>query len=178
MKTNIALIGFMGTGKTAVGQALAKKLEMDFVELDAVISLEAKKPIPQIFEEGGEVAFRELEMQAVKQAAQEMRVVVACGGGVVLNWINIERLQQNAVVVCLTASPKATLKRVSREVGQRPLLEVEDPLTRIREMIRFRAPFYARAADITVNTTTKGIDSVLEEIIERLRKDENFDWPK
>ena len=178
MKTNVAIIGFMGAGKTAVGQALAKKLKMNFIELDAIIALKAKKSIPQIFEQGGEIEFRELEMKEVKEVARERRVVIACGGGAVLNWINVERLKQTAVIVRLTASPVATLKRVSREVGQRPLLDVDDPLSRIREMIRFREPFYARAADITVKTTRITVDAVVEKIVANLREDASFDWPE
>ncbi len=178
MKTNVALIGFMGTGKTAVGQTLAGKLGLKFIETDALVSAHAGQSIPMIFQEGGEIAFREAEIQAVHEAARERRAVIACGGGVVLNWINIDRLRETAVVVRLTAAPAVTLKRVSREVGRRPLLEVGEPLARIREMMRFREPFYRRAADVTVNTSRLGVTAVADAIIARLEEDAGFDWPK
>ena len=178
MKTNIALIGFMGTGKTAVGQVLAKRLNMAFIEMDSLISSKAGKTIPQIFEEDGEIGFRELEIEIAKRASAEQHAVIACGGGAVLNWINIERLRETSVIVLLTASPAETMKRVSKEVGQRPLLEGQDPLTRIREMLKSRQPFYQRAADITVNTSRRTIASVADAIIKELKEDASFDWPE
>ena len=96
MKTNIALIGFMCTGKTVVGRELAAKLNMRFVDLDTVIEQKAGRPIPEIFKEHGEVAFREMEIAAVKEIALEHNHVIACGGGTPLNWINIERLRENS----------------------------------------------------------------------------------
>src|ERR1035437_3779739 len=111
MKSNIALIGFMGTGKTAVGKLLAARLNKKFIELDDLIVQAAGKPITQIFEQDGEIAFRELEIAVVKQVAQRKRQVIACGGGIVLNRINIDRLKENGVVVLLTATPSVILKR-------------------------------------------------------------------
>jgi shikimate kinase len=169
MKTNIALIGYMGTGKTVVGQLLAEKLGMKFIELDWLIEQEAKKPIPDIFREDGEIAFRELEIEATKKIAQEKHCVVACGGGLVLNKINIDRLREGARIVYLTASPRTILKRVSGQAGQRPLLEVENQLKTINEMLKYRKPFYERAADITINTSKLNVEAVAEHIIEKLK---------
>jgi len=176
MKTNIALIGYMGTGKTAVGQVLAKKLGMRFIELDWLIEKEAGKSIPEIFREDGEIAFRELEIEATKKIAREKHCVIACGGGIVLNKINIDRLREGARVVYLTASPRVILKRVAREKGQRPLLEVKNQLKTISEMLKFRKPYYERAADITINTSKLDIDAVAEQIIEKLKEDESFNF--
>ncbi len=167
---NIALIGFMGTGKTAVGQLLAKKLKMAFFELDSLIEEKAGKSIPEIFQQDGEIAFRELEIEVTREVARKQGAVVACGGGIVLNKINIDRLRQGAVIVHLTATPAAILKRVAREAGQRPLLEVENPMLAIRELLKFRKPFYERAADITINTSKLDIEAVAEQIIERLKE--------
>ena len=178
MKTNDALIGFMGTGKTAVGQLLARKLGLKFIETDALVSSGAGQTIPRIFQEGGEIAFREAEIRAVRDAARERQTVIACGGGAVLNWINIERLRETSIIVRLTAGPAVTLKRVSRAVGQRPLLEVAEPLTRIREMLKFREPFYQRAADVTVNTSKLDVSDVTDVIMVKLKEDASFDWPK
>ena len=85
MKSNIALIGFMGTGKTAVGRVLADRLSMQFIELDAIIEQRAGKTIPEIFVQDGEIAFRELEIEATRDVAEKENTVVACGGGVVLS---------------------------------------------------------------------------------------------
>ena len=175
METNIALIGFMGTGKTAVGQLLAKKLGSRFFELDLLIEQKAGKSIPDIFQQDGEVAFRELEIEVTKEISKDKNLVIACGGGIVLNKINIDRLRQQSRIVYLTASPRVILKRVANEEGQRPLLEVDNPTLTIREMLSFRKPFYERAADITINTSRLDIDAVAGQIISKLKEDESFD---
>ncbi len=174
MKANIALIGFMGTGKTAVGQLLAKKLGRKFIELDLFIEQKAGKSIPDIFQKDGEIAFRELEIGVTKEVSGEKNSVIACGGGLVLNKINIDRLREGARIVYLTASPRVILKRVSREAGQRPLLEVDNPTLTIKELLKFRKPFYERAADITIDTSKLDINAVAEQIIEKLKEDESF----
>jgi shikimate kinase len=164
----------MGTGKTAVGRALAKKLGKCFIELDPLIEQKAGKTIPEIFREDGEIAFRELEIIVTKEAVVKKDSVIACGGGVVLNKINIDRLKKEAVIVYLTASPKVILKRTSHDDEERPLLKVADPTQTIRELSRFRKPFYERAADISINTSKLSIDSVVAQIITRLKEYEGF----
>ena len=168
----------MGTGKTAVGQALAKMLGMKFIELDRLIEEQAGKKIAEIFRTQDETAFRELEIEAAKRVAMEEHSVIAGGGGIVLNKINIDRLRQNAVMVYLTASPKTILKRVAGQKGQRPLLAVDDQLKTITDMLKFRKPFYERSADITVNTTRLSIDAAAEEIIRKLKQNESFNFKK
>ena len=176
MKTNIALIGFMGVGKTAVGEALAKKLKRKFVELDLLIEQKAGKPIPEIFQQDGEVAFRELEIEVTKEITREKHLVIACGGGVVLNKINIDRLREESRIVYLTASPRVILKRISGEGGERPLLKGDNPSSTIQGLLKFRKPFYERAADIKIDTSKLDIDSVVEQIISRLKEDESFNF--
>jgi len=170
VKTSIALIGFMGTGKTAVGKALAEKLGKEFFELDPLIEKKAGKTIPAIFKEDGEIAFREFEIEAIKEVSKERNAVIACGGGVVLNKINIDRLKREAVIVCLTASPRVILRRTSRDAEERPLLTVANPALTIKELLRFRRPFYERAADTTVNTSRLDIDSVVTQIIAKIKE--------
>ena len=121
MKTNVALIGFMGTGKSAVGRALADRLSRGFVELDGLIEGAAGKSIPDIFSQDGEIAFRELEIEVTKRAARCRNRVIACGGGLVLNKINVDRLRETSRIVHLTASPGAILRRTAAEPGERPL---------------------------------------------------------
>ncbi|MCK5434031.1 MAG: shikimate kinase [Dehalococcoidales bacterium] len=176
MKTNIALIGFMGVGKTAVGKALAKKLNRKFAELDLLIERKAGKPIPEIFQQDGELTFRELEIDVTKEIAREKYLVIACGGGVVLNKINIDRLKEESRIVCLTASPRVILERVSGEPWGRPLLKVDNPSSAIQGLLRFREPFYEISADIKIDTSKLDIDSVAEQIISRLKEDESFNF--
>jgi len=176
MKTNIALIGFMGVGKTAVGKALAKKLNRKFAELDLLIERKAGKSIPEIFQQDGEVAFRELEIEVTREIAREKYLVIACGGGVVLNKINIDRLREESRIVYLTASPGIILKRISGEGGERPLLKGDNPSSTIQGLLRFRKPFYERATDIKIDTSKLDIESVAEQIISRLKEDESFNF--
>jgi len=164
----------MGTGKTVVGKLLAEKLGRRFVELDLLIEQRAGKSIPDIFQQDGEIVFRALEIEVTKEVARDKNLVIACGGGVVLNRINIDRLRENARMVYLTASPNVILKRVASEAGQRPLLEVDNPALTVGEMLSFRKPFYERAADITIDTSRLDISAVAEQIIGKLREDEGF----
>ncbi len=174
MKTSIALIGFMGVGKTAVGKAVAERLNKEFIELDALIEQKAGKTIPEIFRQDGEIRFRELEIEAVKEVAGRENVVIACGGGVVLNRINIERLRKGCLIVYLTASPGVILQRISGDNSERPLVNSGDKASRIRELLRFRQPFYQRAADITINTSRLRVSSVVDKIIDRVKQDAGF----
>jgi len=175
MKNNIVLTGFMGTGKTAVGQALAKRLNRQFIEVDSKIEQMAGKSISDIFKDSGEIYFRELEIGAIKQAAAGKKQVIACGGGVVLNTINIDRLRETGVIINLVASPQIILKRTSGNAGSRPLLNIQQPAERIRELLKFRKPFYDRAADLIINTSKLNIDAVADKIIDRLRNYAGFD---
>jgi len=175
MKTNVALIGFMGSGKSAVGKALAERLGREFVEMDTLIEEKAQKSIPDVFRDDGEIAFRELEIEVTREVAEGANRVIACGGGVVLNWINIDRLKQSGRILYLGVSPAAVLARTSREQGQRPLLDVPDPAARVRELLRFRGPFYRRAADSVVDTSRRSVDQVADLIVRRLKRDEGFD---
>jgi len=174
MKSNVALIGFMGVGKTVVGKALARKLNWEFIELDSLIEQKAGKPIAEIFQQDGEIVFRGLEIEVTKEIAREKNLVIACGGGIVLNKINIDRLKEEGIIVYLTASPRVILKRVSSEEGQRPLLEIDNPTLTIRELLRFRKPFYERAADIKIDTSKLNVDEVVKKLIEKMKRDEGF----
>ena len=174
MKTGIALIGFMGTGKTAVGQVLAEKLHREFVEMDSLIEQKAGKSIPEIFRQDGEVRFRELEIEVTREVAEKKNAVIACGGGIVLNKINIDRLKKECIIVYLTASPGVILRRTAGDASVRPVLEASDKAGHIKELLRFREPFYERAAGIKINTSKLGISSVAEQIIERVKEYDSF----
>jgi shikimate kinase len=175
MKTGIALIGFMGTGKTVVGRLLAKKLNKSFVEMDAEIEKKAGKPVAVIFREDGEAGFRKMEADMTVYVSTLKNTVIACGGGIVLNKANIFRLKQEYVIVCLSATPGEILKRVSAEAGTRPLLNVPDPKKTIQELLSARRPLYEQAADIAVDTSGLDPAGVVQKIIDALGKYESQD---
>jgi shikimate kinase len=171
MKTGIALIGFMGTGKTTVGRILAAKLGKAFVELDAEIEKTAGKSVADIFRDDGEAHFRELEKKVTKTFTGKKNIVIACGGGIVLDEKNIFRLQQECVIVCLSASLSEIMMRTSGD--KRPLLNVADKEKRIQELLESRSPLYQKAAEITINTSGSDAPGVVQKILNALDKYEN-----
>jgi shikimate kinase len=173
MKTNIALIGFMGTGKTVVGKMLADKIGKAFIELDTEIEKEAGKTIADIFREDGEGHFRELETLVTEKYCARKNVVIACGGGIVLNNINIFRLKHECVIVCLSAALPDILNRVAGD--KRPLLNVPDREKRITELLESRRPLYKQSADITIDTSGIDAPGVVKKILNALDKYENHD---
>ena len=162
MRPNIVLIGFMGTGKTAVGEVVASRLGRPFLDTDALIEGLAGRPIPRIFAEDGEAAFRRLEAQAVAAASARGGSVIATGGGVVLSDENMNRLRQNGLIVALLADPQSILARVGGG-GDRPLLGA-DPEGSVRRLLNERAPLY-RAADLIVETSALSVDAVAERVL-------------
>jgi len=151
VRHNVVLIGFMGTGKTALGRALASRLGRPFVDTDVLIEERAGRPIPRIFAEDGEAAFRRLEAEVVAAVGNAQGSVIATGGGVVLNPENMAHLRRGGVIVALRAAPAAILARVGRGTG-RPLLGA-DPEESVRRLLDERGPLYDDA-DLVVDTST------------------------
>lgn len=170
MKSNIALIGFMAVGKSAVGELLAQKTGKAFVELDALIERKAGKPINRIFREDGEIAFREYEIEVIKEIYPRKNLVLACGGGVVLNKINIDRLKQQAVLVWLSAGVQSILERLKTSGETRPLISGKNRETAVRSLLEFRQPYYERAADFQVDTSGQSVVQVAEQILSKLKE--------
>ena len=154
---------------------LAEKLGRRFIELDEEIAGKAGKSIPDIFRQDGEIRFRELEIEAVKKIAGKKNAVIACGGGAVLNSINVFRLKQECVIVCLTAPPEVIIQRTSADKDGRPLLSGTDREERVKELLEYRRPFYQRAADITVDTSGADVPGVVGKIIGALNGYESHD---
>jgi shikimate kinase len=163
---NIILTGFMGTGKTAVGRRLSRLLNMKLIDVDTEIGKAQKMAINEIFRNFGEPKFREIETGMIKKLSRNKNVIISTGGGAVLRQENIDTLRENGVIVCLMAIPETILKRTSHN-SNRPLLQVEDPFGKIKELLNFRKPFYEKA-DIMIDTEGKTPLQIAEEIIEKL----------
>jgi shikimate kinase len=174
MKTNVALVGFMASGKTVVARRLARRLGKKLVELDALIEQRASKTVARIFAEDGETAFREWEIALVKEVATGRDQVIATGGGVVLNKINIDRLRQGSIIVYLEALSPAILRRTQSSATVRPLLAGEDKATTIEKMLLLRQPYYDQAADIRLDTSLMTVDAVADQIVKLLKQYEDF----
>lgn len=167
-KDSIALIGFMATGKSTIGKSLINRLgnEYTFIETDQIIIEMVGKSIPKIFAEDGEAKFRAYEAEACKRAAQLKKSVISCGGGVVLNEANIEVLKRTCFIVLLKATPEEIYSRVISEGKEnRPILDKEDPFKEIKIVLKFREPFYNASAEIIIDTTSKSINAIVEEIL-------------
>lgn len=164
---NLALVGFMGTGKSAVGQLAAAQLHFRFVDTDDLIEKRAGKSISAVFAEEGEARFREYERAIVEELATCNKTVIATGGGLVANDENLASLKTHALVVCLWASPDTIWQRI-RNQSHRPLLRAPDPAARIRELLAEREPFYRRA-DVLLNTERRSIKEVAHQVIHQFR---------
>ncbi len=160
---NITLVGFMGTGKTTAGRILARRLGYRFIDVDEEIEREQGVSISHIFSELGEGYFRMLERGKINELSRRPGLVISAGGGAVIDERNIEAIKTGGVIVCLTATPDAVMKRVGNSAG-RPLLNVPDPMSRIIELMAAREQFY-RKADFTIDTTAMTPKDVAEEII-------------
>jgi shikimate kinase len=168
MDMNIYLVGFMGTGKSAVGKELAKRKKLQFVDLDELIELKEKRLISDIFAKEGEPYFRIVEKRTLAEVSMEKKFVVACGGGIVLNNDNMKTMKKTGVIVCLTASPEIILER-TRLASHRPLLNVKDPKKQIELLLKMRSPFYAQA-DKSIDTSKLSIKEVADKVLKLISK--------
>jgi shikimate kinase len=164
---NLALVGFMGTGKSSVGRVLAVQLDYAFLDTDVLIEERTGTTIARIFSEKGEPAFRAMEQDVVRGLEQVRRTVIATGGGLIAEPGNLESLRRHSLVVCLWASAEAVWERV-RHQEHRPLLRAPDPLARIRELLARREPFY-RQADVLVNTDQRTPREVAQHVLHEFR---------
>ena len=160
---NLALIGFMGTGKSSVGRATADMLHFTFLDTDHVIEARAGKAVSDIFAQDGEPAFRQWERKVVEELTRREKTVIATGGGLPADEANLASLKTHALVICLWASPEDIWERV-RGQDHRPLLNESDPLARIHELLATREPFY-RQADVLVNTGMRSVREVALHVV-------------
>jgi shikimate kinase len=168
-RPNIYLIGFMGVGKSAVGRNLARALHMQFIDSDWAIEHKAGKTIAKIFADEGEAAFRKMEREFIENGHPAEGAVVSCGGGLPIQPGMSDLLKSKGLVICLFAKP-ATI--VGRTVGnpKRPLLNVDNPEERVRELMLEREPVYMKTG-IGVSTEGRPIADVVNNIARIYRRE-------
>ena len=165
---NLVLVGFMGTGKSAVGRRVAALAAAPFLEMDAELERRAGKSISRIFAEDGEPAFRDQEAQLAEEWGRKQGAVISCGGGVVLREANLRALGANGLLVCLTARPEVILARTAR-AAKRPLLAGENPEQKIRDLLAARAPLYAKIP-VQIDTSDLGPEELAAQVLARWKQ--------
>lgn len=165
---NLVIIGFMGTGKSAIGKILARRINYEFIDTDQLIESERHQKITQIFREEGEAFFRSLENKLARELSHADRKVIATGGGWVLEPENLQLSRINGFIISLTAQPEVIYERIKHET-HRPLLAGEDPLGKIGEIMGQRESLY-RNADLIVDTSLRTPEQITEEIITELTR--------
>lgn len=166
MKRNIVLIGFMGSGKSTLARILSEKLGWPAISTDAVVESKEGKKIVNIFKDSGEAHFRRLEHEAILEVANKRGFIVDCGGGVVLNPKNMDALKKTGTLVYLSCDADVIYKRVKTQ-PKRPLLDVSDPLAKIKQLLKERQPYYQQA-DLTLDTSDGDLSRVAQAIIQKV----------
>ncbi len=166
---NLYLVGFMGTGKSTVGRAVAQKLGFQLLDSDHEIEKQRGKTIPEIFAAEGEPAFRVMERAFIEGGHAPERSVVSCGGGLVVQPGMLALLKQKGVVVCLHASLETILERTARH-QHRPLLVGENPEERIRTLYAAREPVYKQSGTVIL-TDARPLHDVVAHVMRAWRRD-------
>lgn len=161
---NIYLVGLMGAGKTTLGKQLARRLDKPFYDSDHDIEERTGVRIPVIFEIEGEAGFRAREVDAIERLTALDNIVLATGGGVVINPLNRERLSSRGYVVYLHAQPQDLWQRM-RHDKSRPLLRTADPLAKLKELYAARDPLYRATADLVMDTGRQSVVTLLRDLL-------------
>lgn len=168
----IIFIGYMGSGKTTVGKALSKALDIPFYDLDWYIETRRRKKISEIFAEHGEEGFRQIEHNMLHEVAEFEDVIISCGGGTPCFFDNIDYLNRQGDVVWLKATPEVLYQHLLMSKGDRPLLKGKSPeelITFIREQLSVREPFYQKAK-YTLDVSLLDQYDKIQQSIEKLRE--------
>ncbi|MBN1287092.1 MAG: AAA family ATPase [Anaerolineae bacterium] len=168
MDENIIITGFMGTGKSTVGPVVADMLNMRFVDMDPIIEARAGMTIPEIFEKRGEKIFRVMEGVVCHDLAKERGLVIATGGGALLDPGNRNVLGQTGLIICLTASLETILQRLA-DATDRPLIATPDQARQIKALIDWRKPYYD-ALPAHVDTTGLSVPEAANRVVETWRR--------
>lgn len=166
-KKRIFLIGFMGTGKTTISRRLEEKLKYPLYDTDAIIVEKEGMRIPEIFEKKGEIYFRQLETEVIKEFEKMESCIVSCGGGLPLNRENVAYMRHCGTIILLQASPQTVFEHV-RYGKERPILNGNMNVEYIEMLMKRRESAYQYAADLTIVTDDKDLVEITEEIIEKL----------
>jgi shikimate kinase len=164
---NIFLVGPMGVGKTTIGKQLAQKLNLTFIDSDREIEEVTGVSIPLIFDIEGESGFRKREQIAIEELTQQKEIVLATGGGAVLNEKNRNHLKAQGFVIYLHASIPQLLERTAF-CRNRPLLQTENPKARLQEIMQQRHPLYQEVADLQIETGHRSIRQVVKTVLKLL----------
>jgi len=164
----LALVGMPGGGKSTVGKQLARQLQVPFVDSDAEIERQIGMPIKAFFEREGEASFRDIEARVIAELlAGATELVLATGGGAVLREENRAALHQCATVIYLRSTPEELFRRLRHDT-QRPLLQVRDPLQKLRELYQVRDPLYRRVAHYVLETGRPSVHALTNMILMQL----------
>lgn len=164
MKDNIILIGFMGSGKTSVGIRLSYRLKRTIIDTDKWIERRQGMSVSEIFDAQGEKAFRDMETECLKELLRTVDgQIISVGGGLPMREENHGLLKKLGRVFYLSAAPETIYERVKSDTT-RPLLQVADPMERIRTLLKQRAPVYEACADVILEVSDKTFDEILDQI--------------
>jgi shikimate kinase len=163
----ISLIGLPGSGKSTVGRQLARRLQLPFFDSDHVIEQQLGCSIRAYFEREGEARFRDVEQSVIDDLTQKPKCVLSTGGGVVLRPANRQHLHERSQVVYLNSSPEELYRRLRHDTS-RPLLQVADPLDRLRELFTQRDPLYREAAHFIIETGRPSVPTLVNMIMMQL----------
>lgn len=165
---NIVLIGHRGSGKSTVGRRLAARLRKRFVDIDDLIEERHRAQIYDTVKSQGWDHFRRLEKSIIEEISKGDHLIIAPGGGAVLETDNVTALSRNGFIICLKADQQTLLKRMDRDPGtytRRPTLTGKGALEELEEMISIREPFYERVSEIQIDTSTLDVEAVVENIL-------------
>lgn len=165
LQRHIFLIGFMGVGKTSTSRELSRKLGAEEIDTDAMIVEREKRSIPEIFEQSGEDYFRQAETGTLDMLSGKKPCIVACGGGMAMRGVNVEKMKRIGTVVFLTATPE-TIYRHVKDSTHRPLLNGNMNIPYIRKLMEEREPKYKAAADVEIQTDGCTPAEVADKIIQ------------
>ena len=163
----VVLVGMPGSGKSTVGRSLAHRMQLPFSDSDAVIEQRLGCTIRDYFDTHGEAAFRDVEEQVIDELTQGPALVLATGGGAVLRPGNRQRLHERGTVIYLRSSPEQLFKRLRHDT-KRPLLQVADPLQRLRDLYAERDPLYGECAHFVVDTHGFSLPMLVNRILMQL----------
>lgn len=163
----IALIGLPGSGKSTVGRQLARRLQLPFIDSDQELEAKLGCSIKDYFAHEGEERFRDAEQQVIDALTQGQSCVLSTGGGVVLRSVNRQHLHQRCRVVYLNSHPEELFRRLKRDTT-RPLLQVDDPLAKLRELYAQRDPLYRQTAHFVIDTGRPSVSMLVSMIVMQL----------